>query len=91
MSLHNTLADILFIGTDDECSICISFSRYMPISKKLQCKRHVRLNFERKLHTLGINDPYTNQFIKDVFDKTVGLADFITENYLGTDHLTCRG
>jgi hypothetical protein len=42
----------------------------------------VRLNLKRKLHTLGINDPYTNQFNNAIFDKNVGLADFITENDL---------
>ncbi|CAC5395348.1 unnamed protein product [Mytilus coruscus] len=82
VSLRNTLADKLFIGTDDECSIFNSFSRhgrYMPISKNMQCQRHVRLNLERKLHVLGINNPYTNQFIKDIFDKNVGLADCLTD------------
>ena len=51
----------------------------MPISKNMQCQRHVRLNLERKLHTLGINNPYTNQFVKDIFDKNVGLADCLTD------------
>ena len=45
----------------------------------MQCQRHVRLNLERKLHTLGINNPYTNQFVKDIFDKNVGLADCLTD------------
>jgi hypothetical protein len=80
VSLRNTLDNILFSGTDDECSIFNSLSRYMPISKNLQCKRHVRLNLKRKLHTLGINDPYTNQFNNAIFYKNVGLADCLIEN-----------
>lgn len=42
VSLKNSLADTLFIGTDDEVAIYNSFSKYMPIAKNLQCKRHVR-------------------------------------------------
>ena len=51
----------------------------MPISQNIQCQRHLRLNLERKLHTLGINNPYANQFNKDIFDKNVGLSDCLTE------------
>ena len=85
ISLCPSLRNIQAFGTDDEAALYQAFHVQLPEATHLRCFRHFRTNLATKLNSLGLPSDIINQYMKDIFGKTiagvheVGLVDMENE------------
>lgn len=85
ISLCPSLRNIKAFGSDGETALYQAFHMQLPEATHLRCFRHFHANLATKLTSLGLPSEIINQYMKDIFGKTVagvhevGLVDLANE------------
>ena len=85
ISLCPSLRNVRSFGTDGESQLYQAFQMQFPKAVHLRCFRHFRANLVTKLTVLGMPSETVDQYMKDIFGRTidgihqVGLVDCSTE------------
>ena len=85
ISLCPSLRNIQAFGSDGETALYQAFHVQLPEATHLRCFCHFRTNLATKLSSLGLRSDIINQYMKDIFGKTiagvheVGLVDMANE------------
>lgn len=72
VSLRPALRNVRAFGTDGEHELYKAFKMQFENAIHLRCFRHFRANLRDKLAKLCIPPPTANEFLKDVFGRTIG-------------------
>jgi hypothetical protein len=72
IGFNKKLVDICAFGTDGQESLIEAFSRNFPSSLQLRCFIHCKKNITEKLKEYGVSSHVAEEFISDIFGKSVG-------------------
>lgn len=67
-----SLRQVLAFGSDGDKALVEAFTHNFPFAIQLRCFIHFKRNIEEKLKSLGFSSSISQEFLDDIFGKTLG-------------------